>query len=621
MKGRNHIILIFSILILVLTQVQAQLIEVPLPRSIENTNNNLRTKADTVAIELPLWDDFSTSNTLVDTSFWVANSAVFVNPGIGINPPSINVATLDGWDAFGTVYDQDPEATGKTDSLLSRPIDLTKVPASIRTTIFLSFYYQQEGNGDIPNENDSLVLQFKKPDGSWETVWPLPGEVVSPLTNFFTQKILQVTPEYIWEGFQFKFQAYGRQNGPFDTWNLDYIYLDKRRSINDLNHIDRTFTTVPTSIFMPYTAMPIDHFFLDPLAHLDSSAVEFTNLERQVQPVEYSVVTKNFFTKAPIDTLLLDSAFLALRFPLGSRTLKSGILDPLKLDDTLDSIVLETTFYMDSGDDFLIDSVYNGGLDTVRYNSIDLRVNDTTKVVSTLSDYYAYDDGTAEFGAGINQLNGRLAQMFVTNTPGTVTAIDINFQDIGGIIGGIPIELFVVDSLVDNRTLPVTTSAVAQIGNDINDFFTYNLSTPIDVIDTFFVGYLQTTVNFLPVGLDKNTQNGNKIWFNITGVWERNVNVDGSLMIRPRFGNNPITAIESELTNSYTIYPNPTRGKFTVKGKGIVDEIRLFDLQGRSVRVEGSGHLLDVSHLLPAVYILRIRSGRSWSHHKLIRGL
>ena len=79
---------------------------------------------------------------------------------------------------------------------MSRPILLNDVPASKRSTVFLSFFYQFEGNGDKPNPNDSLVLQFKKSDGSWITVWPLTGDVVLRQPNVFNQKYIQVTDEF-----------------------------------------------------------------------------------------------------------------------------------------------------------------------------------------------------------------------------------------------------------------------------------------------------------------------------------------------------------------------------------------------------------------------------------------
>jgi len=97
------------------TELFGQLIEFPISRP---PNVQFRLKTDTIPINLPLWDDFSTSVITPDTAYWVSNTGVFISPGIGIRPPTLNVATLDGWDAAGNHYSQDPLATGKTDSLV-----------------------------------------------------------------------------------------------------------------------------------------------------------------------------------------------------------------------------------------------------------------------------------------------------------------------------------------------------------------------------------------------------------------------------------------------------------------------------------------------------------------------
>ena len=598
------------------TELFGQLIEFPISRP---PNVHFRLKTDTIPINLPLWDDFSTSVITPDTAYWVSNTGVFISPGIGIRPPTLNVATLDGWDAAGNHYSQDPLATGKTDSLVSRPIDLTLVPVSLRNTVFLSFFYQKGGLGDFPGDSDSLILQFSKPDGEWETVWPLPGEPVSDLTDFFTQKFIQVTSAFFWNKFQFKFQAYGRQSGPFDVWHLDYIYLDKRRSSNiGINYLDRAFTSVPTSILKPYTAIPIVHFFSDAMNLLDSSSVGFTNLESQVQPIKYSAIVYNTFTGNPIDSLVFDSTFLALRYPLGNKTLLSGVLDPDKFDETEDSLYLETRYFMDTGDTFLIDSIFNNGQDTAFVRSIDLRVNDTTRVFTVLDDYYAYDDGTAEFGAGINQINGRLVCRFISIRPGIIESVDINFQNIGQLFAGTPIELIVLKDLKDLESSVLgSVAGSVQIADNLDGFINFTFGKTIFVIDTFYIGFSQTSNDFLAVGLDKNTDNSNKIYFNVAGDWIQNTEVKGSLMIRPRFTSEIVNGINITKTNPEVhVYPNPTTG--TLRFDKMPQVILLFDLSGKLINVSVHDKMIDLMPLPPSIYILLIKYQNKWEQHKII---
>src|SRR5688572_33301272 len=72
--------------------------------SIKKSSSAARTKSLTKR-SLPFWDDFSftpVNDTLVALSnypvdsLWVNNSTVWINNGMAINPPSLNVATFDG---------------------------------------------------------------------------------------------------------------------------------------------------------------------------------------------------------------------------------------------------------------------------------------------------------------------------------------------------------------------------------------------------------------------------------------------------------------------------------------------------------------------------------------------
>jgi hypothetical protein len=62
------------------------------------------------------------------------------------------------------------------------------------------------------------------------------------------------------------------------------------------------------------------------------------------------------------------------------------------------------------------------------------------------------------------------------------------------------------------------------------------------------------------------------------------------------------------------IYPNPTNGQLTMdNGELTMENIKIFDIMGRSVRaycIRPNGNetetIIDVSHLMPGVYFLKI---------------
>ncbi len=106
---------------------------------------------------LPLFDDFSEVNTYPDAAKW-QNRSVLINSGFPKFPTNYNAATFDALDETGKVYSHASSSPFVADSLISNPIQLINLtPAD---SIYFSFYYQPQGNGDAPEATDSLVLMF-----------------------------------------------------------------------------------------------------------------------------------------------------------------------------------------------------------------------------------------------------------------------------------------------------------------------------------------------------------------------------------------------------------------------------------------------------------------------------
>ena len=114
---------------------------------------------------LPFFDDFSHSVIYPDSTKWTDNSA-FVNDGFPLCPPNRNCATLDVLDANGKVYDYAISNAFVAEYLTSARIRLDSVmepePKALTPadSVYFSFYYQPQGNGNPPETQDSLVLQF-----------------------------------------------------------------------------------------------------------------------------------------------------------------------------------------------------------------------------------------------------------------------------------------------------------------------------------------------------------------------------------------------------------------------------------------------------------------------------
>ena len=114
---------------------------------------------------LPFFDDFSQSTLYPDSTKWT-DIDVMVNDGFPMCPPNRNVATFDVLDANGRVHDYAISNAFVAEYLTSVRIRLDSImepsPRALTPadSVYLSFYYQPQGNGNAPEGQDSLVLQF-----------------------------------------------------------------------------------------------------------------------------------------------------------------------------------------------------------------------------------------------------------------------------------------------------------------------------------------------------------------------------------------------------------------------------------------------------------------------------
>ena len=116
-------------------------------------------------VTLPFFDDFSKSRVYPDATKWTDRN-VLVNDGFPLNPPTRNAVTLDVLDENGKVYDYAISNPFVAEYLTSARIRLDSIfeptikSLSPADSVYFSFYYQPQGNGNPPEDQDSLVLQF-----------------------------------------------------------------------------------------------------------------------------------------------------------------------------------------------------------------------------------------------------------------------------------------------------------------------------------------------------------------------------------------------------------------------------------------------------------------------------
>ncbi len=607
-------------LLLLCTIVKGQIVERPLPNTMWSLNSvPYSAQQSQATLSLPFWDDFSTASIVPSSNLWLSGNQVRISNGTGVNAPTINVAIFDGVDANGAPYNASSLINGKTDSLVSHPINLATLEASQADSVYLSFFWQVTGNGELPDEEDSLSLEFKTPDGTWRSVWSTTGGINLETGEFFQENI-KVNSEYFSDTFQFKFQSYSRLSGAFDTWLLDYVYLNDSRYEADTAYLDRALTRKPSFLTAPYSAMPTEQFFANPSRYLQETNVGFYNLNSSFQPIQFTTTVRELIANEQIEVLNDDRVANPLPGAFERRTFTSPALSA-NLNALADSLWLETSYVIRSGDNYFIERI-NPGVDTTFNTNIDYRLNDTVKVITVIDDYLAYDDGEPDFAAGINQRGGKLAYAYYVEGRALLTHIDINFPFVQQ--AGEPIELYVWNNLNnDPESILYQNSYSVLRPSSIGELRAYALETPIFVQDTIYIGFEQGTNEFLAVGLDKNIDSGDKMYYNVSGQWQENEFVTGSFLMRPRFDKE--TAANFEETDSgeardIKLYPNPTEGILFFEGE--LENLSVFDNWGKVANYElskvANGYTIDLSFNKKGIYLLRLSQGGNVSFKRII---
>ncbi|MBR9998169.1 MAG: T9SS type A sorting domain-containing protein [Cyclobacteriaceae bacterium] len=598
-KSGKFFILILAAFIPVLNgHAQLKIIPVFPGRQTPDNGFHKTRKAESDTINLPFWDDFSGNSSIPDPARWIEGSHVYINQSLAINPPTLGVATLDGAKNNAGIYDPDPLKTGLADSLVSKPINLGTLNTGEVNTIFLSFFWQYFGNAEIPDQEDSLRLLFKNQQNEWEVIDAFTRDRVVE-SDKFSQVIYKLDPRFMHGAFQFKFEVFARLSGPYDAWHIDYVYLDKNRSLTDTHYFDRAIFSTPGFLFGEYSAMPINQFFEDPQKFIQPSSFGIFNLDNIFQPIEYTATLVNTFDPAQtIEILNFNTEVNPILQGEERRQLFTSLPDINSLNPELDSIYITLKVHISSGDSIL-------------ENGINYRVNDSTSADFVLHNHYARDDGSAEFGIGLEQRGGKVAYMFVVEESDVLNRVDIHFPNIGRIQAGSGFSVFVWKKLSDNPldVMYERENLAVEAISDFDQFQTIRLPE-ITVVDTFYIGWEQYTPEFMTVGLDKQHDTGDKIFYNVDGAWAQNTEFSGSLMLRPYFGqSDPTTGLEdgSQDAARLNIYPNPSSG--FIRMDTPFENYKIFDLSGaliREGRKKGEGHIYDLTGLREGLYMLRL---------------
>lgn len=579
------------------------------------------------SVSLPFFDDFSSYRGAPAGHLWAAGGA-YVGVDYGPLPPTVGVMTLDALDADGRLYPQASTNEFPADTAMSLPIRLDGLDSI--DSVVMSFCYLPGGSGanpwetvgDTPDAQDSLFLDFySAADSTWHTVWSRGGTSAARLRQETGRDWQYVAipiadSSYLDSTFRFRFRNHcsleynGKAGmmGNVDQWNIDYVMIDRGRTVDSIGVFrDVAFVKPAPTMLRHYRSMPARQYRSGDMAQ--SLQMTIANL--------YSSPIASYYSYN-----ILDSNGTVLHTYDGgyqNAPAQGYQTEPMHATPSVD-YAFEVS---DSKRTYTI--VHNAREGAT---GDEHPCNDTVRYQQIFSNYYAYDDGTAENGYGLTSTADTvsLAYRFDLNVSDTLSAIDLAFNRTfeganEGILfyltvwqadNGTPGTIIYRDSETRRPLLP--DSAALDGGHGA--FHRYVLDRSVVVSGSIFVGLKQVGNEFINIGFDRSFNSADRIYHRTAMEWEQSI-LSGSLMLRPCFGQAATIGIDTPepTTQQVTLYPNPADRQVTIDGIGAGSLVTLYDLQGRRL-LDTKGNTVATADLPDGMYIVRIVTRNGSLHTK-----
>ncbi len=568
--------------------------------------SHIQNRYSPAQLSLPFFDDFSRYTGVPNPQLWEDKDA-FVNTTYPVNPVNLGVATLDGLDSIGFPRNPVESSHGPSDFLTSKSMDL-----SAYQTVYFSFYIQPMGLGNEPEENDILEVQFLDSSLVWQTVWDTIGY---PLAPFQQVKMTISEASFLHPEFKFRFHNEATLSGNFDHWHIDQVLLTEDLDLHNDNE-DISFVYETAQMLNFYTSIPWSHFDNNRLAYMSlSMESKLRNNYTSPQSVDYryDVYDQNnnsvyhYPTTGPTRNDEIPP-FDGTNFSYSNDS-PSAITVGVNAFPTTPTIQENNSFT-------IVQSIATDD------NNL-FKQNDSMYYVQSFNNYYSLDDGSAEASYGINVEGGQVAMLFNIGQQDTLKAVQFhfeqNYEDNTGL--AFSICLWESQSGVPGDQLYQSQIVYPEYASTKNGFYEYALEEPIKVSGAVFVGWNQYYDDIINVGLDKNTINNDRMFYNLGSSWNTSscAECSGTWMIRPVFGNLTVSAIEEINNNTLSIFPNPTSQFFQIDYNEPLD-LSIFDLNGQelfSTKYHAQKRV-DVSWLSQGLYLVKMGSQHFTRFEKLL---
>ena len=640
---------------------------------------------------LPFFDDFSQSILYPDSTKWTDNN-VLVNDGFPLCPPNRNGATFDVLDANGKVYEYAISNAFVAEYLTSARIRLDSImepePRALTPadSVYLSFYYQPQGNGNAPEGQDSLVLQFgitterqeflyldyqnvtiaeifeqmqvdtlfpgdtvwawgdcnpdlyflitdtltsitqgmismpcdsvfaTVADTTWYHIWSVPGQKLETFMGendgqYFKQVMIPITDlKFFKDNFYFRFYNYASivnsslpaERSNEDNWNIDFVYLNIHRTVNDTDYPMLTFSGKRPSFFNRYQAIPYRQYRVNPNSAMrENLDVDITNLDGIDHEAHYYYKVQK----------------------IGGGQHYTRTLEPVTVQPYKTNGYLQCPEYGESpacpyvGELFALNMWYDSVSYQISHYVYDSTANpplaDSMIYRVGMYNYYAYDDGTPELGYGVSNAGGKFAVRFDIGDYDTIQGVQLLFNHT---LKDANEKYFDIVIWKDENGKPGEelyrlSGQRPQWQEQIYRFTYYKFDQLVTTTSTFYIGIEQGNNGLINIGRDASTDNMEYNFVNTNGSWQQS-NMPGSLMIRPVMGPSYYIGVDengsSTGSGAIAIYPNPVNNTLHIESEIQSGQVCIYDLTGRKVLQGEYQPNISVSHLNNGLYFIQI---------------
>ena len=428
-------------------------------------------------------------------------------------------------------------------------------------------------------------------DTVWTHVWSTPGKELSKFVEenngrYFKQVMIPVSdPKFFTDHFYFRFYNYASivnsslpsNRGNEDVWNIDFVYLNCYRNIEDTHYPMLAFSGQRPSFLNRYQAMPYRQYRVNPNAAIrENLNIDIANLDNVPHEAVYHYSVQQ----------------------IGGSQHYTRQIDPVAVQPYLEAGYLNCPPTGESpacpyvGALFALSMLY----DSVSYE-IKHYISDTTCTPPLMDsmvyrqgfyNYYAYDDGSPEMGYGVEPANGRFAVKFELADIDTIQGVQLLFNHT---LNDANNKYFDIAVWKDENGKPGEeiyrlSSQRPHWSDQIYEFSYYKFDRPVILSGVFYVGIIQQSNGLINIGFDASNDNRQYNFVNVNGSWQQS-EMRGSLMIRPVVGPSYFIGMEEDVNQAQTmlLYPNPATSTLHISPTESLEIVQtcIFDLTGRKV--------------------------------------